>query len=96
MENGCERPLGDPTTILDLCDRDEQDDFMFPLDTEKSWFVRDASRRVLPFTPVIQEFPYRGPGSFGQRFQFELGSVKSCDLLFGLVVQIQLGSWFPQ
>lgn len=91
----CDRPLGDPTTIIDICDRDNQDDFLFPLDTNKSWFVRDTERRVLPFTTVIQEFPFKGQGTWNGTLQFDIGNYKSCDLLFGVAVQIKLGHWLP-
>jgi hypothetical protein len=89
------RPLGDATTVLDLADRDDMDDDLFPLSSDKSWFTRDATRRVLNFTPVIQEFVPKGPAEFGGRFVFEIGSVKACDLLFTVAVQIRLGHWFP-
>jgi hypothetical protein len=90
------RPLGDATTVLDIADRDEMDDDMFPLDTSKSWFTRDSERRVLNFSPVIQEFVHKGSAEFGNRLVFEIGSVKACDLLFSVALQIRLGHWFPQ
>lgn len=88
------RPLGDATTVLDLADRDEMEDDLFPLSADKSWFTRDSSRRVLNFTPVIQEFVPKGPAEFGGRFVFEIGSVKACDLLCTVTLQIRLGHWF--
>jgi hypothetical protein len=90
----CEKPAGDQTTILDLCDRDNQDDFLFPLDTNTSWFARDSSRRVLPFTTVIQEFAYKGTGTWNGKIQFDIGSYKPCDLLFTVALQIKLDHWF--
>jgi hypothetical protein len=45
MNNLGKRPLGSSTTVLDLADRDEMDDDMFPLTSEKSWFTRDVNRR---------------------------------------------------
>jgi hypothetical protein len=89
------RPLGDATTVIDLADRDEMDDDMFPLSSEKSWFTRDSKRRYLNFSPCIQEFVYKGSAEFGNRLVFELGSVKSCDLLFVVALQLRLGHWFP-
>ncbi len=89
------RPLGDATTVLDIADRDEMDDDMFPLDTSKSWFTRDSERRVLNFSPVVQEFVHKGSAEFGNRLVFEIGSVKACDLLFSVALQIRLGHWFP-
>ena len=64
-----DRPLGDTTTLIDLADRDEMDNQLFPLDAEKSWFSRTASRRVLPFTPVLQEFITKGTLDFGGRLE---------------------------
>jgi hypothetical protein len=95
MNLNSSRPLGDSTTVLDLADRDEMDDDLFPLDTDKSWFTRDANRRYLNFTPCIQEFVPKGSAEFGGRLVFELGSVKACDLLFTVALQIRLGHWFP-
>lgn len=95
MNLNTSRPLGDSTTVLDLADRDEMDDDLFPLDTDKSWFTRDANRRYLNFTPCIQEFVPKGSAEFGGRLVFELGSVKACDLLFTVALQIRLSHWFP-
>ena len=89
------RPLGDSTTVLDLADRDEMDDDLFPLSTDKSWFTRDSTRRHLNFSQSIQEFVPKGSAEFGGRLVFELGSVKACDLLFTVALQIRLGHWFP-
>ena len=88
------RPLGDQTTTIDVADRDEMDDVLFPLDSEKSWFTRTMSRRTLPFTPVLQEFIPRGALDFGQKFVFEIGSVNAGDLLFSVALQVGLGHWF--
>jgi hypothetical protein len=89
-----DRPLGDVTTLIDLVDRDEMDNELFPLDAEKSWFTRTASRRVLPFTPVLQEFITKGTLDFGGRFVFEVDS-KACDLLLSVGLQIKLDHWLP-
>jgi hypothetical protein len=96
MNLSCTRPLGDATTILDICDRDEQDDYLFPLTTNKTWFTNDFERRVLPFSPIVQEFPFRGDATFGSHFQFEVGSVKACDLLLGVMLQVRLRHWLPE
>ena len=95
MNLNTSRPLGDATTVLDLADSDEMDDDLFTLTSDKSWFTRDASRRVLNFTPVIQEFTPKGAAEFGGRLVFEIGSVTSCDLLCTVALQIRLGHWFP-
>jgi hypothetical protein len=95
MNNLGDRPLGDRTTVIDLADRDEMDDDMFPLNATKSWFTRETERRTLNFTPVIQEFTPKGSIGFGGMIQFDLGSVDSCDLLFSVAVQIRLGHWLP-
>lgn len=84
---------GDITTLLDLTSRDIQDDYITPLTSEITWFTRDTERRVLPFTPLVQEIPFRGPAAFGQRFSFDLGSLAVGDLLFGAAIQIRLDHW---
>lgn len=89
------RPLGDQTTLIDLADRDEMDNELFPLDATKSWFTRTKSRRVLPFTPILQEFITKGTLDFGGKFVFEIGSVNAGDLLFSVALQVRLGHWLP-
>jgi hypothetical protein len=87
------RANGPITTLLDLVNRDQQENDFFPLRTEITWFARDTERRILPFAPVLQEIALRGPGAFGQRFTFDLGSIVVGDLLLGTVLQIQLDHW---
>ena len=90
-------PTGPIVTLLDLTNRDIQENDIFPIATETTWFTRDTERRVLSFVPVVQETPLRGPGAFGQRFTFDLGSVEIGDLLLGTALQIRLDHWLdPQ
>jgi hypothetical protein len=87
------RANGPITTLLDLVNRDQQENDFFPLRTEVTWFARDVERRVIPFAPVLQEIALRGPGAFGQRFTFDLGSIVVGDLLLGTALQIELDHW---
>jgi Major capsid protein N-terminus/Large eukaryotic DNA virus major capsid protein len=87
------RPRGPITTLLDLTDRDAQENDLFPLDTDITWFSRDGDRQTVSFTPQLQRIPFRGPAAFGQRFSFDVGSALVGDLLFGAVLQIRLGHW---
>lgn len=89
-----QRPAGDITTLLDLTDRDAQDNAYFPLTAKTSWFARSPDRRFTPYVPVLQDFQYRGPAAFGQRFTFDVASQTCGDLLLGAVLQLQLSSWF--
>ena len=89
-----QRPAGDITTLLDLTDRDAQDNSYFPLKSTTSWFARSPDRRFTPYVPVLQDFQYRGPAAFGQRFTFDVASQTCGDLLLGAVLQLQLTSWF--
>ena len=104
------RPRGDITTVLDLTDRDAQDNTYFPIDTEGTFFHRSSVSRdtsasgdtmstdrphtVYPTTLSIQEFPQRGPAQWGQTLSFELGSLHAGDLLQGITLQVKLGSWY--
>jgi len=88
------RPRGDITTVLDLTDRDAQDNTYFPIDTEGSWFHRGDHMTVYPTTMSIQEFTQRGPADWGQKFSFELGSLPAGDLLQYVILQIKLDSWY--
>ena len=89
-----DRPRGDIVTLLDLTPRDYQDNELFPLAAEKTWWLPDDQRRNRPFTTTIQRFPFRGPTGYGQRFTFDLKSVNCGDLLFGTVLRINLRHWF--
>jgi hypothetical protein len=89
------RPLGDRTTILDIADRDDMDDDLFPLKATESFFSRDEERRILPFSMSLQEFPAKGTTGFGGTLYFEIGQVNSCDILLSLSLQLQLGHWLP-
>ena len=60
------RPRGDITTVLDLTDRDSQDNTYFPIDAEQSWFHRTSNQTVYPTAMSIQEFTQRGPSDWGQ------------------------------
>ena len=90
---GFSRPAGDITTLLDLAPRDYQDNEYTPLAAEKTWWLPNVNRRIRPLSLSCQQFPIRGPTSFGQRFTFDLGSVSAGDLLFTTMLQIDLGHW---
>jgi len=87
------RPGGDITTLLDLTSRDEEDNDLFPLTTNLTWFTRSSERRTIPFVPVIQDFPFRGPALYGQRFTFDIGSLPCGDIMLATAIQIQLSHW---
>lgn len=91
---GTKQPRGPATTLLDLVSRDDQDNTIFPLNTNITRFTRDESLRTVPFSSVLREFTFLGPADFGQRFVFELADVNCGDLIQGLFIQIQLGDWF--
>ena len=87
------RPGGDITTLLDLTPRDRQDNDLFPLNTDQTWFTRNSERRIIPSVPLVADFPFRGPATFGQRFTFDIGSVPCGDMMLGCAVQIRLPHW---
>ena len=87
------RPGGDITTLLDLADRDVEDNDLFPLHTNLTFFTRDSTRRTVPFVPVVQDFNFRGPANYGQRFSFDIGSLPCGDIIFGAMIQVNLSHW---
>jgi len=87
------RPGGDITTLLDLTNRDVQENDLFPLDTNLTWFTRNQNRRNIPFVPSVQDFSFRGPASYGQRFTFDIGSLPCGDLMYGAGIQVKLNHW---
>jgi hypothetical protein len=67
------RPRGDITTVLDLADRDSQDNIYFPIDSDKTWFHYNNTI-THPVALSIQEFTQRGPADWGQKCSFEIKS----------------------
>lgn len=88
------RPRGDITTVLDLTDRDSQDNTYFPLNTNESYFHRGDNNTIYPTATSVQEFTQRGPADWGQKFSFELGSLPAGDFLQAIILQFKLGSWY--
>ncbi len=96
------RPRGDITTVLDLTDRDAQDNYFFPLNTENSWFKRGTNTAdggldhptVYPSVLSVQEFVHTGPANWGQFFTFNIGALPAGDLLQAVILQIRLGHWY--
>ena len=89
------RPRGDITTVLDLTDRDSQDNTYFPIDSDKTRF-HYKNTIVHPTTLSIQEFTQRGPANWGQKCSFEIGSLAAGDLFHTIHLQIKLGSWYNE
>ena len=87
------QPRGTITTLLDLTDRDAQENDLFPLKTETTWFTRSKERKTVGFSPQLQTILFRGPAAFGQHFTFDIGSLNVGDLLLGAALEIKLGHW---
>jgi hypothetical protein len=90
---GFNRPSGDIVTLLERTPRDFQDNHYFPLSADKSWWLQDSDIRTHPFSTCLQQTPFRGPTSFGQRFSFDVKSPGCGDVLLKTVIQIDLGHW---
>jgi hypothetical protein len=88
------RPRGDITTVLDLTDRDSQDNTYFPITTDESWFHRGDNKTIYPSAVSVQEFTQRGPADWGQKFSFEIGALPAGDLLQSVILQFKVGSWY--
>ena len=83
----------DITTLLDLTPRDFQDNHFFPLDAQSTWWLPTPDRKIQPLSLSLQQFPFRGPTSFGQRFTFDVPSIGCGDLLMSTFLQVELGHW---
>jgi hypothetical protein len=90
---GFQRPSGDIVTLLELTPRDFQDNHYFPLSADKTWWLQDPDTRTHPFSTNLQQTPFRGPTSFGQRFSFDVKSNGCGDVLLNTAVQIELRHW---
>ena len=87
------RPRGDITTVLDLTDRDSQDNTYFPITTDESWFHRGDYKTVYPSSVSVQEL--RNVAQvIGAEFSFEIGSLPAGDLLQAVILQFKLGHWY--
>ena len=89
------RPRGDITTVLDLADRDSQDNTYFPIEATQSWFHQE-NKPIFPSSLSIQEFTQRGPADWGQKLSFEIGTLPAGDLLQAVILQFKLGSWYNE
>lgn len=83
----------DITTLLDLTPRDFQDNHFFPLDAQPTWWLPTPDRKMQAISLSLQQFPFRGPTSFGQRFTFDVPSIGCGDILMSTLLQIELGHW---
>jgi hypothetical protein len=90
---GFSRPSGDITTLLDLAPRDVQDNEFTPLSAEKTWWLPDKKHTLNPFSLSVQQFPFRGPTGFGQRFTCDIGALSAGDVLLSTILHIDLGHW---
>jgi hypothetical protein len=89
------RPRGDITTVLDLTNRDSQDNTYFPIDADHTWFHYKESI-THPTAMSIQEFTQRGPADWGQKCTFEIGTLSAGDLFHSIHLQIKLSSWYNE
>lgn len=105
-ENKHEKPMqsthaskygrGKITTVVDLVDRDHQDNFLFPLDTDQSWFIMDPRKKGYPAVRNLQEFPFQGNASWGGRIDFVIDRFSAGDLLQDIILQFTLEHWYSQ
>lgn len=89
-------PRADIATVLDLTDRNAQDDFLFPLDADTTHFTVDRDdKKPLRRTPAMQIVGARGNTGFGNRFVFDLNPSQLPDILHAVTLQIDLDHWIP-
>ncbi len=89
-------PRGDIVTVLDLTDRDAQDDFLFPLDADTTLFTVDRDdKKPMRRTPAMQIVGARGNPGFGNRFIFDLNPSQLPDMIHAVSLQIDLDHWIP-
>lgn len=91
---GTKQPRGNATTVLDLVNRDDQDNTLFPLKSTITRFTRGETLRTVPYSSVLREFTFKGPAELGQRFIFELSDIACGDLIQGLFIQVKMPDWF--
>jgi hypothetical protein len=82
-------PHGNIITVLDYVNRDVQDDTFFPYKCTSSWFAPDGTARSIPFSPMLQTFPYKGPATLGQTIIVDIDS-RAGDYLHNILLQVQL------
>jgi Large eukaryotic DNA virus major capsid protein/Major capsid protein N-terminus len=88
------RPLGGITTVLDLVNRDSQDNYLFPLNTTNSFFQPSPAVTYQPASTSIQEVIPIGKADWGGMAEFKLNSLEVGDMMHGVVLEFQVGSWY--
>ena len=88
------RPLGGITTVLDLVNRDSQDNYLFPLNTTNSFFQPSPPVTYQPASTSIQEVIPIGKADWGGMAEFKINSLEVGDMLHGVVLEFQVGSWY--
>lgn len=85
---------GKITTIVDLVDRDHQDNYLFPLDTDQSWFMMEPRKKGYPVVRSFQEFPAEGTPEWGGRLEFVFDRFSAGDLLQDFILQFRMQHWY--
>jgi Large eukaryotic DNA virus major capsid protein/Major capsid protein N-terminus len=88
------RPLGGITTVLDLVNRDSQDNYLFPLNTPNSFFQPSPPVSYQPASTSIQDVIPIGKADWGGMAEFKINSLEVGDMLHGVVLEFQVGSWY--
>jgi hypothetical protein len=88
------RPLGGITTVLDLVNRDSQDNYLFPLNTTNSFFQPSPPVTYQPASTSIQDVIPIGKADWGGMAEFKINSLEVGDMLHGVVLEFQVGSWY--
>ncbi len=97
MNFNCAVPLADKTTVIDVIDRGELDDYIFPADIKTSFFSPEVlSARSLPFSTSVDETVARGSQTFGGTVTFDIDSRTCGDLLLQAYVNVELDHWLPE
>lgn len=86
-------PIGDTTTVLDIADRDSQDDYFFPIDSKNTPF--SAIDKLYNNTSIsIQDYVHKGTADWGGSLAFNPDTKQSGDLIQGMTLEFKVGHWY--
>ena len=89
-----DKPKGRITTVIDLVSRDSQDNYIFPSDTDQTWFSDEPYQKAHTTSNSIQEWPHKGSAEWNGKMEFVLGKIQAGDLLKDIILQFRVGHWY--
>lgn len=88
-------PIGDITTVLDIADRDNQDDYFFPISTDNTQFS-GIHALFNTSSMAIQDYVHTGTAEWGGYLSFAPDTKQSGDLIQAFTLEFKLNHWYSE